>query len=308
MLTINKNILKRGVTAFMKISIKNVSMTYKTGKKALNSISLEMSSPNFIGLLGPNGAGKSTFMKLLVSNIIPTDGEIIVDDKPIQKYEKELRKQLGYLPQSFGLYDELTVYEFLDYMCALKEIKSNVKDIIGQAIEQADLQEKRNFKIRTLSGGQRQRVGIAQVLLGNPELIILDEPTVGLDPEERIKFRNVFSQTANDKIVLLSTHIIDDVQAICNRIIIINDGTILFDGTSPDLIKAVHGHVGFIEEKDNEALEKRIGGKYKITSKLFTSKGISCRVIGKEIESSIPLIEPTLEDAYTYVIHNGGVH
>ena len=292
----------------MKISIKNMSMTYKTGKKALSNISLEVSSPNFIGLLGPNGAGKSTFMKLLISKIIPTAGEIIVNGKPIQRYEKELRKQLGYLPQSFGLYDELTVYEFLNYMCALKEIKNNVKDIIEQAIEQTNLQEKRNFKIKTLSGGQRQRVGIAQVLLGNPELIILDEPTVGLDPEERINFRNVFSQTANDNIVLLSTHIIDDIQAICNRIIIINNGTILFDGTSPDLIKAVHGHVGFVEEKDNETLEKRIGGKYKITSKLFTGNGTSCRVIGKEIESSISLIEPTLEDAYTYVIHNGGVH
>lgn len=292
----------------MKISIKNMSMTYKTGKKALSNISLEVNSPNFIGLLGPNGAGKSTFMKLLVSKIIPTAGEIIVDGNSIRKHEKELRKHLGYLPQSFGLYDELTVYEFLDYMCALKEIKNNVKDMIGQAIEQTNLQEKRNFKIKTLSGGQRQRVGIAQVLLGNPELIILDEPTVGLDPEERIKFRNIFSQTANDKIVLLSTHIIDDIQAICNRIIIINNGTVLYDGTSPDLIKAVHGGVGFIEEKDNEALEKRIGGKYIITSKLFTGNGISCRVIGKEIESSIPLIEPTLEDAYTYVIHNGGVH
>lgn len=291
----------------MKISIKNVSMTYKTGKKALNDISLEMKSPNFIGLLGPNGAGKSTFMKLLISKIIPTAGEIIVDGRPIQKYEKELRNQLGYLPQSFGLYDELTVYEFLDYMCALKEIKNNVKGIIGQAIEKTDLQEKRNLKIKTLSGGQRQRVGIAQVLLGNPELIILDEPTVGLDPEERINFRNVFSQTANDKIVVLSTHIIDYIQAICNRIIIINNGMILFDGTSPNLIKAVHGHVGFVEEKDNETLEKRIGGKYKITSKLFTGNGISCRVIGKEIESSIALIEPTLEDAYTYVIHNGGI-
>lgn len=292
----------------MKINIKNVSMTYKTGKKALSNINLEVKSPNFIGLLGPNGAGKSTFMKLLVSKIIPTAGEITVDGKPIQEHEKELRKQLGYLPQSFGLYDDLTVYEFLDYMCALKEIKKNVKGIIRQAIEQTNLKEKRNFKIKTLSGGQRQRVGIAQVLLGNPELIILDEPTVGLDPEERIKFRNIFSQTANDKIVLLSTHIIDDIQAICNRIIIINNGMILFDGTSPDLIKAVHGHVGFIEEKNNEALEKRIGDKYKITSKLFTGNGISCRVIGKEIEGSIPLIEPTLEDAYTYVIHNGGVH
>jgi ABC-2 type transport system ATP-binding protein len=292
----------------MNIQIKNVSMTYKTGKKALENINLEVKSPDFIGLLGPNGAGKSTFMKLLVSKLIPTNGEISVNGNLIQKYEKELRKHLGYLPQSFGLYDELTVYEFLDYMCALKEINSNVKNIIGSTIEQTNLQEKRKVKIKTLSGGQRQRVGIAQVLLGNPELIILDEPTVGLDPEERIKFRNVFSQTAKDKIVFLSTHIIEDIQAICNRIIIINNGSILFNGTSLELIKAVQGRVGYIEEKDNESLEKRIGGKYVSTSKLFTGKGISCRVIGREIESSIPLIEPTLEDAYTYVVHNGGVH
>lgn len=248
----------------MNIQIQNMSMTYKTGKTALSNINLEINSPNFIGLLGPNGAGKSTFMKLLVSQMIATTGEITVDGHSIRRYEKELRKQLGYLPQTFGLYDELTVYEFLDYMCALKEIKNNVKTMIGQVIEKTNLQEKRNVKIKTLSGGQRQRVGIAQVMLGNPELIILDEPTVGLDPEERIKFRNIFSQTASDKIVLLSTHIIDDIKAICNRIIIINKGTILYDGTSPELIQRVRGHVGNSE--------------------------------------------PSLEDAYTYVIHHGGVH
>lgn len=289
------------------INIKNVDMEYQKGKKVLNNINLEMHSPNFIGLLGPNGAGKSTFMKLLISKIIPTSGEIKIDNQTLKKCENDLKKRLGYLPQSFGLYDELTVYEFLDYMCALKEIKNNSKKIITQAIEQTNLQEKINFKIKNLSGGQKQRVGIAQVLLGEPELVILDEPTVGLDPEERIKFRNTFLQIASNKIVLLSTHIIDDIQATCNRIIIINGGKILFDGTSPELIKMVNGHVGCIEEKNNEDLGKRIGNKYKITSKLFTGKGISCRIIGKQIENSIPLIEPTLEDAYTYVIHNGGV-
>ena len=291
----------------MHINIKNVDMEYQKGKKVLNNINLEMHSPNFIGLLGPNGAGKSTFMKLLISKIIPTSGEIKIDNQTLKKCENDLKKRLGYLPQSFGLYDELTVYVFLDYMCALKEIKNNSKKIITQAIEQTNLQEKINFKIKNLSGGQKQRVGIAQVLLGEPELVILDEPTVGLDPEERIKFRNTFLQIASNKIVLLSTHIIDDIQATCNRIIIINGGKILFDGTSPELIKMVNGHVGCIEEKNNEDLGKRIGNKYKITSKLFTGKGISCRIIGKQIENSIPLIEPTLEDAYTYVIHNGGV-
>lgn len=291
----------------MDINIKNVSMEYKKDKRVLDNINLDIQSPNFIGLLGPNGAGKSTFMKLLVSKIIPTAGEIEIDGQSIRKCETYLKKRLGYLPQSFGLYDELTVYEFLDYMCALKEIKSDCKKVITQAIEQTNLQEKMHFKIKNLSGGQKQRVGIAQVILGEPELVILDEPTVGLDPEERIKFRNTFLQIANNKIVLLSTHIIDDIQATCNRIIIINGGRILFDGTSPELITRVNGHVGFIEEKNNEDLDRRIGGKYKVTSKLFTGNGISCRVVGKVIESSIDQIEPSLEDAYTYVIHNGGV-
>ena len=158
----------------MKININHVDMEYKKGNKVLNNINLEMRSPNFIGLLGPNGAGKSTFMKLLISKIIATKGQITIDNQPISKYENYLKKRLGYLPQNFGLYDELTVYEFLDYMCALKEIKSNCKQIIDEAIEQTNLQEKRKSKIKTLSGGQKQRVGIAQVLLGNPELIILD--------------------------------------------------------------------------------------------------------------------------------------
>lgn len=126
----------------MHINIKNVDMEYQKGKKVLNNINLEMHSPNFIGLLGPNGAGKSTFMKLLISKIIPTSGEIKIDNQTLKKCENDLKKRLGYLPQSFGLYDELTVYEFLDYMCALKEIKNNSKKIITQAIEQTNLQEK----------------------------------------------------------------------------------------------------------------------------------------------------------------------
>lgn len=291
----------------MNFKINNLSVTYDTGKQALKNINLELKAPNFIGLLGPNGAGKSTFMKVLTSRILPTKGSVMVDGIPLKECEKNLKKKLGYLPQSFGLYDELTVYQFLDYMAALKEINVNIKNSIDSVIEKTNLTEKRNSKIKTLSGGQRQRVGIAQVLLGAPELIILDEPTVGLDPEERIKFRNIFSQNANDKIVLLSTHIIDDIQSVCNRVIVINGGEILFDGTSPELIRAAHGHVGLIEAKDNDALDKLILGKYKVTSKLFTADGISCRVVGSSMDSSIKIVEPTLEDAYTYIISNGGV-
>lgn len=200
----------------MNISIQNVGKTYKTGKVALDNISIEMTSPNMIGLVGPNGAGKSTLMKLLVAGLLPTRGSIMLDNEPLHNKEKTLKSILGYLPQTFGLYDELTVWQFLDYMAALKNIK-NSKDAIAKVIKETNLEEKKNAKIKTLSGGQRQRVGIAQALIGNPALLILDEPTVGLDPEERIKFRNLFLENAQDKIVLLSTHIIEDVQSICSR-------------------------------------------------------------------------------------------
>ncbi|OSA93234.1 ABC transporter ATP-binding protein, partial [Clostridium botulinum] len=159
----------------MKISVENLNMIYKAGKKALNDVSLQIESPSFIGLLGPNGAGKSTLMKLLVAELIPTSGEILIDGVPLLKNERKLKASLGYLPQSFGLYDELTVWQFLDYMAALKGIK-NSKKVIEEAIEKTNLTEKRKARIFTLSGGQRQRVGIAQALMGNPELLIFDEP------------------------------------------------------------------------------------------------------------------------------------
>ncbi|MCL2044479.1 MAG: ATP-binding cassette domain-containing protein [Treponema sp.] len=230
----------------MNISVQHITKTYKADKKALDDVSIEMTSPSMIGLVGPNGAGKTTLMKLLVAALLPTAGKIMLDNEPLQKKEKYLKSVLGYLPQSFGLYDELTVWQFLDYMAALKQITDN-KEQITKVLQQTNLEEIKKQKIRTLSGGQRQRVGIAQALLGDPALLILDEPTVGLDPEERRKFRNLISQSAQDKIVLLSTHIIEDVYHICGRIIVINHGKILFDGKPEELIKAAQGYKGILE-------------------------------------------------------------
>ncbi len=284
----------------MNISIKNVVKTYKTGKKALDNVSIELTSPNMIGLVGPNGAGKSTLMKLLVAALLPTSGSISLDGEPLSKKERHLKDVLGYLPQSFGLYDELTVWQFLDYMAALKNIK-NAKKEISKVICETNLEEKKTAKIKTLSGGQRQRVGIAQALIGNPLLLILDEPTVGLDPEERIKFRNLFSQTAQDKIVLLSTHIIEDVQSICGRLIVIKHGCILFDGKPEALIKAAHGHVGIFEQSGNV-----IGGTdYQITSRVNTASGVSCRIVAEILPAFARPVEPSLEDAYMYLIEKG---
>ena len=165
----------------MRINLNHLSMIYPNGRQALKDISLTLESPSLIGLVGPNGAGKSTLMKLLVAGLLPTGGTISVDDVPLSRCEKKLKEKLGYLPQDFGLYDELTVREFLDYMAALKGIRDS-KAAIESAILATGLEEKRKARIKTLSGGQRQRVGIAQALLGTPEFLILDVPTVGLDP------------------------------------------------------------------------------------------------------------------------------
>lgn len=284
----------------MEITIEHLNMTYPTGKKALSDVSIELKSPNLIGLLGPNGAGKSTLMKLLVAGLLPTGGSILVDGAPLSEQEKRLKAQLGYLPQSFGLFDELSVRQFLDYMASLKGIRDS-KAAIEQALEAANLKEKQRAKIRTLSGGQRQRVGIAQALLGEPRFLIFDEPTVGLDPEERIHFRNLFSEMAQDKLVLLSTHIIEDVQSVCNQLIVICDGTIRFTGTPEALISRAQGHVGVFEEESST----REAGLH-ITSRVNTAHGIVCRAVAEALPDFAQSVEPTLEDAYLYCISREG--
>lgn len=280
----------------MNMEIRNLSMTYPSGKTALREIDLNLNSPNLIGLLGPNGAGKSTLMKLLVAGLLPTKGTILVDGKPLLKQERLLKARLGYLPQSFGLFDELTVWQFLDYMAALKCIP-NSKEAIAAAIQRTNLEEKQKAKIRTLSGGQRQRVGIAQAILGNPHFLIFDEPTVGLDPEERISFRNLFSQMAQDRLVLLSTHIIEDVQSVCNQLVVIHQGRIRFVGTPAELIDRAAGHVGVFRE-ENQRQEEGLH----ITSRINTAQGIDCRAVAEILPNFVEQVEPTLEDAYFYLI------
>lgn len=234
-------------------------------------------------------------MKLLVAALLPTSGAIRVDGVPLEKAERELKAQLGYLPQDFGLFDELTVTEFLDYMAALKGLK-NPKAHIREIIRTVNLEEKAKAKIRTLSGGQRQRVGIAQALLGTPSLLIFDEPTVGLDPEERIHFRNLFSRAAQNSLVLLSTHIIEDVQSVCDHLVVIDGGAILFAGTPEQLIGIAAGHVGTFWEKE-AAQEPGL----MITARINTGQGVRCRGVADRLPACVKPEEPTLEDAYLYL-------
>ena len=285
----------------MQITLQELNMTYPNGKKALQGVSASLDSPSLIGLLGPNGAGKSTLMKLLVAALLPTRGEILVDGQPLDRTERLLKARLGYLPQDFGLFDELAVTQFLDYMAALKGI-GDPKAAIQKAVRAVNLEEKARAKIRTLSGGQRQRVGIAQAILGDPPFLIFDEPTVGLDPEERIHFRNLFSRAAQDRLVLLSTHIIEDVQSVCDQLVVIDRGQILFTGTPEQLIRSASGHVGVFYEREADQED----GLH-ITARVNTAQGVRCRAVADQLPAFVQPEEPTLEDAYLYLISREAV-
>lgn len=224
----------------MQITLQELNMTYPNGKKALQGVSASLDSPSLIGLLGPNGAGKSTLMKLLVAGLLPTGGAIRADGEPLTKCERAYKARLGYLPQDFGLFDELTVEQFLDYMGALKGLRSG-RESIRAVIGAVHLGEKRRARIRTLSGGQRQRVGIAQALLGDPEVVILDEPTVGLDPKQIMEIRALIQSLGKDHTVILSSHILSEVQAVCQTILILSKGRLVACDTPENLEKRFAG-------------------------------------------------------------------
>ena len=257
----------------MQITLQELNMTYPNGKKALQGVSASLDSPSLIGLLGPNGAGKSTLMKLLVAGLLPTGGAIRADGEPLTKCERAYKARLGYLPQDFGLFDELTVEQFLDYMGALKGLRS----------------------------GRESTRAVIGAVLGDPAFLIFDEPTVGLDPEERIHFRNLFSRLAQDRLVLLSTHIIEDVQSVCSRLLVLHQGRLRFDGTPEELIRAAEGHVG--------TFEARAGGRedgLHITARVNTARGVACRAVAETLPPYVRPAEPTLEDAYLYLISGEG--
>jgi ABC-2 type transport system ATP-binding protein len=287
----------------MRIEIEDLGKTYGRDTRALDRVGLEMASPSMTGLVGPNGAGKTTLMQLLVGQMLPSTGGIRVDGVDLHRLGKTFRRNLGYLPQGFGLYEELTVRQFLDYMARLKDLGSSRRDAIESCIERTALVEKADARIRTLSGGQKQRVGIAQALLNDPELLIVDEPTAGLDPEERIRFRNLFSRDAGRRLVILSTHIIEDVESVCNRLIVLHQGRIRFDGTPSELVRRAEGHVGVIEVKGEG--ESALDGRFRITGRVVTSHGASCRIVGHDLPPNCRPVTPTLEDAYIYCMGNG---
>ena len=226
------------------LKISNLSKTYPNGVKALDDINIELSNGMF-GLLGPNGAGKSSLMRTLATLQEADSGSAFLDDIDIFKNPTELRKVLGYLPQEFGVYPKITAYQLLEHIAVLKGITNSKErnELVNYLLQKVNLTKEKNKSVKGFSGGMKQRVGIAQALIGNPKLIIVDEPTAGLDPGERNRFHNLLADVAEDVIIILSTHIVDDVTELCSNMAIMDTGKMVYQGTPQNVISELNGKV-----------------------------------------------------------------
>ncbi|MDB5226361.1 MAG: yxlF 1 [Bacteroidota bacterium] len=280
------------------LKITNLSKTYANGIRSLNNICLEITNGMF-GLLGPNGAGKSSLMRTIAALQLPDEGSIEFNDIDIIKEPLQLRKYLGYLPQEFGVYPKISAYRLLDHLAVLKGIihKKERETQILSLLEQTNLIDHRNKAVHTFSGGMRQRFGIAQALLGDPKIIIVDEPTAGLDPEERHRFNNLLSEIGEQVIVILSTHIVQDVKDLCTNMAIISNGSLLSAGKPSKFIHALEGNV-WVKTIDKTMLDEYKKSMHVLTSRLNERK-LSIRVLSDHQpgEGFVPGT-PDLEDVY----------
>jgi ABC-type multidrug transport system ATPase subunit len=285
----------------MKLIITDLGKQYRSNLWGLRNFSMEI-KPGILGLLGPNGAGKSTFMRMLATITRPTDGKILWDDVDIVKSPDTLRAVLGYLPQDFGVYPNLNAVEFLEYMAAIKGLDStSAKKRIDELLQIVNLKDAAKRPLGGYSGGMKQRVGIAQALLNDPQLLIVDEPTVGLDPEERVRFRNLLSDLSGERIVILSTHIVSDVEATATRIALVHKGQLLCESAPEDLLKELEGKVWewTVHSEELPALKQ----KHIVSGTIRRSDGVQVRVVSaSKPEAQAQSISPSLEDAYLYFI------
>lgn len=284
----------------MKLEIQNLSKKYKNDKYGLRDYSLSLEN-GILGLLGPNGAGKSTLLKMIATISKPTEGSIQLNGQDISKQPNIMREQLGYLPQDFGVYPNLNAYEFLNYMAAMKGVGgASLKQRIQLLLEGLNLTENAKRPIGTYSGGMKQRVGIAQALLNNPKVILFDEPTVGLDPQERVRFRNLIAELADDAIVILSSHIVSDIDTIADKVAIMKDGKLLATDDLDGIINTVKGKV--VEKIIDKADLSEFKLSHKVVNTVRKNAKIQVRYVdeGNSLEDSSE--EATLEDAYLYLI------
>ena len=285
----------------MNLSIDGISKQYRGGVLALRNVSLHL-EPGVLGLLGPNGAGKSTLMRILATITAPSSGQILCNGVDIVKHPDSLRTVLGYLPQDFGVYPNLTAFEFLQYIAAAKGIRpSMASKRIDTLLAVVNLTDARRQPLYTFSGGMKQRVGIAQALLNDPQLLIVDEPTAGLDPEERVNFRNLLSDLSGERIVILSTHIVSDVAASATRLAIISKGCLLREASPEALLECVVGRVWGWDVSSQDLPELR--RTHLISGTIRKPDGVQLRVVSdRQPGPGASRLSPTLEDAYLAVI------
>ena len=287
----------------MKLSIKNISKTYPNGIEALKNVNLEIGNGMF-GLLGPNGAGKSTLMRTIAALQDSDEGTITVGEIDVSKDKQSLREILGYLPQEFGVYPKISANDLLDHLAVMKGIidSKQRKEVVESLLHQTNLWEAKDRKLGTFSGGMKQRFGIAQALIGDPKLIIVDEPTAGLDPMERNRFHNLLSEIGENVIVILSTHIVDDVSDLCNNMAIILNGEVHLVGEPIQLIKKLDGKVwkGLTEKSELTEIEKE---NDVISSRLYLGK-VQVRIFNESpMQNGFESVTPEIEDLYFATIN-----
>jgi len=287
----------------MDLIIQGLSKTYGNGVKALDNVSLTIPTGMF-GLLGPNGAGKSTLMRILATLQEADEGTVKLGDLDVLNEKDKVRRVLGYLPQEFGVYPRVSAYEMLDHIALLKGVTNTGerKSLVEALLQKVNLWEQRKRRLSGFSGGMKQRFGIAQSLIGEPKLIIVDEPTAGLDPGERNRFYNLLTEIGENVVVILSTHIVQDVQELCNNMAIINKGKLLYAGAPNDALK---GLVGKVWEKSiaKSELERFMASGTLISNKLVAGKPV-IHVLGEQRpEDGFTPVEPSLEDVFFSHIH-----
>ncbi|MEK3902758.1 ABC transporter ATP-binding protein [Paenibacillus sp. FSL R7-0179] len=284
----------------MLLDIQQVSKQYRKGFWALQEITLQL-KPGIVGLLGPNGAGKSTLMRILATISQPSNGIVSWNGTDIRKSPDELRRVLGYLPQDFGVYPHLNPVEFLQYVSALKGLdNSRIRPRIMEILELLNLHDTLKRPIGSFSGGMRQRIGIAQALLNDPQLLIVDEPTVGLDPEERVRFRSLLTDLSGERIIIFSTHIVSDIEATADQIAILSKGQLLTKLAPSQLLHKVQDKVWSVIIADHDLQEAR--SKWTISGTIRREDGLQLRIVSDH--SPLPdstKVSPTLEDAYLYI-------
>lgn len=284
----------------MTLKLEDLTKNYKD-KAALDGITFSF-TPGIYGLLGPNGAGKSTMMNLITDNLTPSKGRVLLDEKSIDELGSEYRKLLGYMPQQQNIYPELSLRRFLFFMASLKGLKkSEAEKDINHYVRMVKLEDVLGKKLGTFSGGMKQRALIAQALIGNPGILILDEPTAGLDPKERIRIRNLISEVARDKIVIIATHVVTDIEFIAKEIIMLNSGNIIRSGSPSELLSELDGKVWNIFLSDEEIDE--INVRYKVSNISRDTEGIIARIIADSYEGrwKKEAVRPNLEDMYLYL-------